>query len=179
MPQLWDFCPAGPTWSSTTSEGCVAAVEQACNKICNRLKPHLQEKSSSWATWQATVAEVQEGSGLTPASVMLSAYGFYDGTARDPQGRTTKGDWRGVPVTCMQMHHRAMVMYTSFAAFSLDLSFVHMHMFVCFPCAYSCVLFHGLVTYMTVMRRPSLQHALVTEASSLHAVCLVPNGNAP
>lgn len=82
---------AGPTWSSTSSEGCVAAIEQACNKICSRLQPHLQQKSSAWETWQATVAEVQEGSGLSPASVMLSAYGFYDGTERDAQGRTTKG----------------------------------------------------------------------------------------
>lgn len=69
----------------------MAAIEQACSKICSRLKPHLQQKSSTWETWQATVAQVQEGSGLTPASVMLSAYGFYDGTARDPHGRTTKG----------------------------------------------------------------------------------------
>lgn len=70
----------------------MAAIEQACNKICSRLRPHLQPKGSTWETWQATVAEVQEGSGLTPASVMLSAYGFYDGTARDADGRTTKGD---------------------------------------------------------------------------------------
>ena len=95
----------GPTWSSTSSEGCVAAIEQACNKICSRLQPHLQQRSSTWETWQATVAEVQEGSGLSPASVMLSAYGFYDGTARDESGRTTKG---GCCVSalqlCMQQH---------------------------------------------------------------------------
>lgn len=96
---LYSQCPscvscAGPTWSSTTSEGCVAAIEQACNKICRRLQPHLQQKRSTWETWLATVAQVQEGSGLSPASVMLSAYGFYDGTARDEDGRTTKGGWR-------------------------------------------------------------------------------------
>lgn len=27
---------------------------------------------------------------------MLSAYGFYDGTARDANGRTTKGGWGGI-----------------------------------------------------------------------------------
>ena len=37
------------------------------------------------------MAEVQEGSGVAPASVMLSAYGFYDGMERDKDGRTTKG----------------------------------------------------------------------------------------
>lgn len=87
----------------------MAAIEQACNKICSRLKPHLQQKGSTWETWQATVAEVQEGSGLTPASVMLSAYGFYDGTARDADGRTTKGDWHAMLMP-MQQHSRVMYM---------------------------------------------------------------------
>jgi len=74
----------------------VAAIEQACAKICRRLQPHLQQKGSTWETWQATVTEVQEGSGVAPASVMLSAYGFYDGMERDKDGRTTKGGdfWR-------------------------------------------------------------------------------------
>lgn len=86
---------AGPTWSSTGSEGCVAATEQACAKICSRLRPHLQQKGTGWATWQATVGQVQDGSALTPASVMLSAYGFYDGTRRDKNGRTGKGKASG------------------------------------------------------------------------------------
>jgi len=29
---------------------------------------------------------------VAPASVMLSAYGFYDGTERDKDGCTTKGE---------------------------------------------------------------------------------------
>ena len=70
----------------------MAAIEQACSKICRRLQPHLQQKGTTWETWQATIAEDQDGSGMAPASVMLSAYGFYDGTERDPQGRTTKGE---------------------------------------------------------------------------------------
>ncbi|DBA80138.1 TPA: hypothetical protein ACH3X2_007614 [Trebouxia sp. C0005] len=101
-----DIVPnAGPTWSSTSSEGCVAAIEQACAKICRRLQPHLQQKGSTWDTWQATVAEVQDGSGVAPASVMLSAYGFYDGTERDKDGRTTKGSKSAKPLK-----------YTSFGA---------------------------------------------------------------
>lgn len=82
---------AGPTWSSTSSEGCVAAVQQACAKLCSRLQPHLKKKESAFATWQATVKEVQDGSALFPSSVMLSAYGYYDGTERDANGQTTKG----------------------------------------------------------------------------------------
>jgi len=66
-------------------------------KICHRLQPHLQQKDSTWDTWQATVAEVQDGSGVAPASVMLSAYGFYDGTERDKDGRTTKGETLRMP----------------------------------------------------------------------------------
>lgn len=101
-----DIVPnAGPTWSSTSSEGCVAAIEQACAKICRRLLPHLQQKATAWATWQATVAQVQDGSGIAPASVMLSAYGFYDGTERDQNGRTTKGARSSKPLK-----------YTSFGA---------------------------------------------------------------
>ena len=69
----------------------MAAIEQACAKICRRLLPHLQQKATAVATWQATVAQVQDGSGIAPASVMLSAYGFYDGTERDKNGHTTKG----------------------------------------------------------------------------------------
>ena len=83
---------AGPTWSSTSSEGCVAATEQACAKLCRRLEPHLKKKDTGFATWQATIKEVQDGSMFGPSSVLLSAYGFYDGTERDADGRTTKGD---------------------------------------------------------------------------------------
>ena len=70
----------------------MAAVQQACAKLCRRLEPHLTKKDSGFATWQATVKEVQDGSAFGPSSVMLSAYGFYDGTERDVNGQTTKGD---------------------------------------------------------------------------------------
>lgn len=50
------------------------------------------KKDTGFATWQATIKEVQDGSMFNPSSVMLSAYGFYDGTERDADGRTTKGD---------------------------------------------------------------------------------------
>lgn len=107
---------AGPTWSSTSSEGCVAAIEQACSKICSRLQPHLQQKSSTWETWQATIAEVLDGSSLTPASVMLSAYGFYDGTEGGADGRTTKGELYVMLMSCAcnsmyAVHTYRFVMY--------------------------------------------------------------------
>ena len=35
--------------------------------------------------------EVQDGSAFAPSSVMLSAYGFYDGTERNVDGQTVKG----------------------------------------------------------------------------------------
>lgn len=70
----------------------MAAVQQACAKLCRRLEPHLKKKESGFATWQATVKEVQDGCALFPSKVMLSAYGYYDGTQRDENGETTKGE---------------------------------------------------------------------------------------
>ena len=51
----------------------------------------MKKKESGFATWQATVKEVQDGSAFAPSSVMLSAYGFYDGTERNADGQTVKG----------------------------------------------------------------------------------------
>ena len=82
---------AGPTWSSTTSEGCVAAIEAACAKVVETLRPHMQTGPTGWAAWQASIKEVHPNVGLSPASVMLSAYGFYDGTERDKDGHTRPG----------------------------------------------------------------------------------------
>ena len=50
----------------------------------------MKKKESGFATWQATVKEVQDGSAFAPSSVMLSAYGFYDGTERNADGKTSK-----------------------------------------------------------------------------------------
>eukprot|EP00891_Asterochloris_glomerata_P008497 jgi/Astpho2/8497/Aster-05539 len=101
-----DITPnAGPTWSSTTSEGCVAAIEAACAKVVESLRPHMQTGPTGWAAWQASIKKVHPNVGLSPASVMLSAYGFYDGTERDKDGHTRSGAGNGRPLK-----------YTSFGA---------------------------------------------------------------
>ena len=46
---------------------------------------------------------MQDGSGVAPASVMLSAYGFYDGTERDKDGRTTKGETFRMPCAVLDV----------------------------------------------------------------------------
>lgn len=51
----------------------------------------MQTGPTGWAAWQASIKEVHPNVGLSPASVMLSAYGFYDGTERDKDGHTRSG----------------------------------------------------------------------------------------
>lgn len=51
----------------------------------------MQTGPTGWAAWQASIKEVHPNVGLSPASVMLSAYGFYDGTERDKDGHTRPG----------------------------------------------------------------------------------------
>eukprot|EP00879_Flechtneria_rotunda_P018563 GHRR01019478.1.p1 GENE.GHRR01019478.1~~GHRR01019478.1.p1 ORF type:complete len:318 (+),score=110.67 GHRR01019478.1:1229-2182(+) len=70
----------GPTWSSTGSEGCCQAVMVAAAKLVAQLAPHLRVGGDGWATWQATIAAVHPDLGFQPATVMLSAYGSFDGT---------------------------------------------------------------------------------------------------
>lgn len=47
----------------------------------------MQKGESGEETWKATIASVHADIGYAPASAMLSAYGFYDGTQRDDPSR--------------------------------------------------------------------------------------------
>jgi hypothetical protein len=61
-------------------------------QVTSTLQPHLQLAEDGLQTWADTVAAVHPAPGLTPASAMLSAYGFFDGAA---------SDGRQVCATCM------------------------------------------------------------------------------
>ena len=74
---------AGPTWSSTGSESTCAAVQEACAQLRKNLDPVLVADKDARASWKATLAKTQSvAGGYGPSSVMLSAYGFFDGTER-------------------------------------------------------------------------------------------------
>ncbi len=49
----------------------------------------LQESKTAEDTWRDTIGSVHTDVGYAPASAMLSAYGFYDGTTR---GEDTRGE---------------------------------------------------------------------------------------
>ena len=73
----------GPTWSSTSSESTCAAVQEACAKLRSNLAPVLKSGKDARASWLATIAATQQGQGgYVPSSVMLSAYGWFDGKER-------------------------------------------------------------------------------------------------
>eukprot|EP00775_Hariotina_reticulata_P011870 gene11870-12014_t len=75
----------GPTWSSTGSEGNVQAVRQAAAELVQQMKPYLKLGDDATATWTATLASIIPDIGFTPASAMLSAYGFYNGSVGKQQ----------------------------------------------------------------------------------------------
>lgn len=82
-------CLAGPTWSSTGSEASCAAVQEACCQLVESLRTaakKVEDHSSAAAFWRAAVAAVHTQVGFAPASVQLSATGFFDGTARNAKG---------------------------------------------------------------------------------------------
>lgn len=75
---------AGPTWSSTGSESTCAAVQEACKQLRGSLAAAMADVggSSAAAAWRSGLAKVHGDPGIFPATVLLSAYGFFDGTQR-------------------------------------------------------------------------------------------------
>lgn len=59
-------------------------MEQACKQLVTNLSPAAAEvkEMEAAAFWRAAVAAVAPQVGYAPASVQLSAVGFFDGTAR-------------------------------------------------------------------------------------------------
>ncbi|KAK9835884.1 hypothetical protein WJX74_010187 [Apatococcus lobatus] len=82
----------GPTWSSTGSESTCAAVQEACKQLRGSLAAAMAGVSgaSAAAAWRSGLAKVHGDPGIFPATVLLSAYGFFDGTqrGRDGNGQT-------------------------------------------------------------------------------------------
>ena len=75
---------AGPTWSSTGSESTCAAVQEACKQLRGSLAVAMAGVggSSAAAAWRSGLSKVHGDPGIFPATVLLSAYGFFDGTQR-------------------------------------------------------------------------------------------------
>jgi Molybdopterin-binding domain of aldehyde dehydrogenase len=88
----------GPTWSSTGSEATCAAVEEACRQLADRIAPLIKQEEGVTAesAWKSAIASIHTDPGMAPASIMLSAYGFFDGKAR---GGESKGE--DPLVTCL------------------------------------------------------------------------------
>lgn len=88
---VWSCFNAGPTWSSTGSEASCAAVKKACEELLSYLKPAkeslikdkaLQDITSAQDYWRKIIGKVYDPAsvGYSPATVPLSARGFFDGT---------------------------------------------------------------------------------------------------
>ena len=75
---------AGPTWSSTGSESSCAAAADACQQLLKWLQPaaaKVEGAESAEEFWKAVIGKAYDASsvGFAPATVPLTAQGFFDG----------------------------------------------------------------------------------------------------